>query len=237
MLTLTAPPPDAIRTLADAMVRLTRTDVFFSTLAFALNPQFTDDPTMTTACTDGVRVLLNPQFFTRLSVSEQVALLKHEVMHVAFEHVFRRGDRHPKRWNIACDYVINLIIKQEGGALPGGGLCDEQYEGLIEEEVYERLPEGIEDRFDLGDLRESEDGLSPEERAALRASVRERVLQAAQVARMTQENLPAGIERYLNEILQPQQDWHELLAEYLTAQEKSDYDWMHPNRRNSVLQS
>jgi predicted metal-dependent peptidase len=229
---------DAAQALSDTLVRLTRADVFYSTLAFYLNPRLTHASGLLTACTDGTRVLLNPHFFTRLTPQEQVALLKHEVMHVAFEHVFRRGNRHPKRWNIACDYVINLIIKEEGGSLPPGGACDEAYKGLIEEEVYDKLPPGIEDHFAgfMNDLWEAGDGtLSSEERKALQNKARELILQAAQAARMTQGKLPAGFEHYLNQLLQPEQDWHALLAEYLTAQEKSDYDWMRPNRRNSVL--
>jgi predicted metal-dependent peptidase len=113
--------------------------------------------------------------------------------------------------------------------LPPGGAYDEAYKGLIEEEVYAKLPPGIENCFAscLWDLWENNQ--------SLRDKVRALVLQAAQAARMTQGSLPGGIGRYLNEILQPEQDWRALLAEYLTAQEKSDYDWMRPNRRNSVL--
>ncbi|MDR2690033.1 MAG: VWA-like domain-containing protein [Azoarcus sp.] len=229
----------AKKALSAAQVRLSRDDVFFSTLAFYLDPGFVDTPWCATACTDGIRILVNATFFAALKANEQVALLKHEVMHVAFEHTFRRGERHPRRWNIACDYVINLMIKEEGGSLPPGGLCDEQYKGLIEEEVYERLPEGIENRLGndfLADLLEvSLEDLTPEERARLRQKARGLILQAAQAARMTQGTLPAGIARYLDEILKPEQNWRALLAEYLTVLEKSDYDWMRPNRRNSVL--
>jgi predicted metal-dependent peptidase len=232
-------PPAATKALRDAMVRLTRGDVFFSTLAFYLEPQLTHRPDVLTACTDGVHILINPPFFLGLSAQEQVALLKHEVMHVAFEHCFRRGNRHPVIWNIACDFVVNLMIKEEGGSLPPNGLYDKAYKGLIEEEVYEKLPKIVISGADtfIVDLLENGDGTAgtPGERETLRARVRALVVQAAQAARMTQGSLPGGIGRYLDKILQPEQDWHALLAEYLTAQEKSDYDWMRPNRRNSVL--
>ena len=224
---------DASKALSDTLVRLTRGNVFYSTLAFYLNPQFTQAPGLLTACTDGLRILLNPRFFMGLTPQEQVALLKHEILHVAFEHIFRRKGRHPKRWNIACDCVINQIIKEEGGTLLPGSAYDEACQGLIEEEVYEKLPAGIEDEFatSLWDLWE----ISQCANRALCAKARDLVLQAAQAARMTQGDLPVGIGRYLDEFLQPEQDWRALLADYLTAQEKSDYDWMRPNRRNSVL--
>jgi predicted metal-dependent peptidase len=228
----------AEKVLSNALVWLSRGDVFFSSLAFYLNPRFSSAPWCPTACTDGERILLNPAFFASLGAREQVALLKHEVMHVAFEHAFRRESRDPRRWNIACDYVINLMIEEEGGSLPPGGLHGADYKGLVEEEVYERLPPGIEDRLDgvfFADLLEAEDDLSPETRAALRHRARGLVLQAAQAARMTQGSLPLGIARHLENILKPERDWRALLAEYLTALEKSDYDWMRPNRRNGVL--
>jgi predicted metal-dependent peptidase len=224
---------EATQALSEAMIRLTRGDVFFSTLAFLLNPQISDDPVLLTACTDGTRILLNPDYFKSLNPQEQVALLKHEVLHVAFEHNFRRGGRRPKRWNIACDYIVNQIIKKEGGMLSPDDAYDEAYKGMIEEELYETLPADIEDKFvgNLWDLRDMMEGrLTPEARAKIRGLV----LQAAHTARMTQGRLPFGIERYLDEILQPEQDWRALLAEHLTAQAKSDYDWMRPNRRNSV---
>ncbi|GHU30408.1 hydrolase [Betaproteobacteria bacterium] len=225
---------EANKALNDTLVRLTRGDVFFATLAFYLQPKFTDKPWLLTAGTNGTRLLLNQQFFMGLTSQEQVALLKHEVLHVAFEHPFRRGKRNLKRWNIACDYVINLLIKEEGGTLPPGGLYDETYKGLIEEEVYEKLPKNIEKSFSffMDDLLEED---KPGSRTALRDKARTLVLQASQATRMTQGSLPFSVGRYLDAILQPEQDWRALLAEYLTAQGKSDYDWMRPNRRNSVL--
>lgn len=223
--------------LSDTLVRLSRGDVFFSTLAFYLNPQLIEQDWLESACTDGAQVWIRRKFFLHLKPKERVALLKHEIMHVAFEHAFRQGARNPRRWNIACDYVINLLIKDEGGALPPGGLCDVQYRGLIEEEVYDRLPKGIENSLEfMLDLREGAGQFDADAPAAARQlEVRGLIMQAAQAARMTQGNLPDAMARYLELILKPEQDWRTLLAEYLTALEKSDYDWMRPNRRNSVL--
>jgi predicted metal-dependent peptidase len=223
--------------LSYALVRLSRGDIFFSTLAFYLNPQIIEQDWLESACTDGAQVWIRRKFFLHLKPKERVALLKHEIMHVAFEHAFRRGERNPRRWNIACDYVINLIIKEEGGALPPGGLCDDQYRGLIEEEVYARLPQGIENSLEfMLDLQDGEqDNPAADACAARQDKVRGLILQAAQATRMTQGTLPGAVARYLDVILKPEQDWRTLLAEYLTALEKSDYDWMRPNRRNSVL--
>jgi predicted metal-dependent peptidase len=222
--------------LAHALFKLSRQEPFFSTLAFYLDPVFSDAPTLPTAATDGLRVWLNRRFFSALGLRQRVGLLLHEVMHVAFEHVFRRGDRDPKRWNIACDFVINEMITEAGGAIPQGGCLDPRYEGLVEEEIYARLPKGIEKRYrnfmDL--LEEALARLSPSEREALRARVRGVLMQAAHATRLIGK-LPAAVERYLDLIRQPEQDWRALLAEYLTALQKNDYDWLHPHRRGAAL--
>ncbi|MDR0439905.1 MAG: VWA-like domain-containing protein [Candidatus Accumulibacter sp.] len=230
------PAPSPEEALAYALLKLSRREPFFSTLAFYLNPEFSDNPTLLTAATDGLRVWLNRDFFSALNLSEQTGLLLHEVMHIAFEHVFRRGDRDAKRWNIACDFVVNQMIKDAGGAIPKGSCLDSKYKDLLEEEVYARLPKGIEKKYpDFMDLlEEALARLSPDEREALRVRVRGALMRAAHATRMIGK-LPAAVERYLDLIRQPEQDWRVLLAEYLTALQKSDYDWLHPNRHGAAL--
>jgi predicted metal-dependent peptidase len=235
-MTTPRPAQDPDEALAHALLKLSRREPFFSTLAFYLDPRFSDDPTLLTAATDGLRIRLAPAYFTALDLPERVGLLLHEVMHVAFEHVFRRGGRDRRRWNIACDFVINDMIVEAGGTIPRGGCLDDQYKGLVEEEVFERLPKDIEKKYpgfmDL--LEEALEGLSPAERGAgreaRRARVRGMLTRAAHAARLI-GRLPAAIERYLDLVRQPEQDWRALLAEYLTALQKSDYDWLHPSRR------
>jgi predicted metal-dependent peptidase len=60
------------------------------------------------------------------------------------------------------------------------------------------------------------------------------LVQAAHAARMM-GTLPAGVDRYLDIIRQPEQDWRALLAEYLTGLQKGDYDWTRPSRRAAAL--
>jgi predicted metal-dependent peptidase len=231
--------------LSHALLKLSRQQPFFSALAFYLNPEFSDAPGISTAGTAGFHLWLNPGFFSAQTLQERVGLLLHEVMHVAFEHVFRRGGRDPRRWNAACDFVVNQMIKDAGGEIPKGGCLDPQYAGLLEEEVYGRLPKSIEIRFPakLYDLLENEPQASsgegesqpsPHEIELLRQRARAALLQAALTARMMGA-LPAGIARYLDIIRQPEQDWRALLADYLTALEKGDYDWMRPSRRSAAL--
>ena len=96
-----------------------------------------------TAATDGRHLWYAPEFIDRLDVKQVEFLLAHEVLHVAFEHMLRRGDRNPQGWNVAADYAINQILDDENiGSKPTGDdapLLDSQYRGLSAEQIYEKL--------------------------------------------------------------------------------------------------
>lgn len=57
----------------------------------------------------------------------------------------------------------------------------------------------------------------------------------AQATRIAEErgkgDLPAGLARTVNEILQPTVPWCEVLREFLTRTARNDYRWNRPNRR------
>lgn len=59
-----------------------------------------------------VRVRINPDFFTHdLTATQRTAVLKHEILHVAFRHVFRGADRNAKVFSVAADLVVNQLMK------------------------------------------------------------------------------------------------------------------------------
>src|SRR5688572_8159858 len=60
-----------------------------------------------TFCTDGVYLWFNPDFSKDLNDIQLRTVLIHEVIHPMLLHIFRRGDRDPVIWNIACDYHVN----------------------------------------------------------------------------------------------------------------------------------
>lgn len=58
-----------------------------------------------------VRLVVNPQFFRTLpGDAERTAVLKHEVLHVVFRHLFRRAKRDVTLENIAADLVVNQLV-------------------------------------------------------------------------------------------------------------------------------
>jgi predicted metal-dependent peptidase len=73
-------------------------------------------------------------------------------------------------------------------------------------------------------------GADEAEKAQQAVDWQEAVAQASQVARGCGK-LPGGIERAIQEFLNPKVDWREALPRLLTAKAKEDYSWSRPNRR------
>jgi len=93
-----------------------------------------------TMATDGKRIIYNPNFVLEVEEDELRSVLIHEALHVVYEHPLRRGKRHPKVWNISCDYAINgLLIYDLGMELPEGGLWSREYQGKSSEAIYSEL--------------------------------------------------------------------------------------------------
>jgi predicted metal-dependent peptidase len=148
-----------------ARTRLVVAQAFFGTLA--LNLVMLEVPAeqgVATMATDGRYLYFNYDFTMKLGEEECKGVVAHEVLHCSLKHMSRRGHRDPNKWNVACDYVVNLICIEAGFKLPGkpadlamlqavyGGkfkpgkdegfyLYDKQFENMTAEEVYERIPD------------------------------------------------------------------------------------------------
>lgn len=75
------------------------------------------------------QLAINPEFWDSLSDDHKLGLLKHELLHIAFNHLgifFKFSDR--KLANIAMDMEINQYINKE--YLPEGGIDIDNYEDL-----------------------------------------------------------------------------------------------------------
>lgn len=107
---------------------------FFGALALRL--KVVEDPACRTFWVDGEALGYNPAYLDTLNDLECRGVLAHEILHVGNGHCFRQGPRDAKRWNDACDYAINPIVKQAGMVLPAGHLDDARFHGKSAEEIY-----------------------------------------------------------------------------------------------------
>ena len=215
---------------------------FFGALVLKLKLLQSDE--IDTMATNGTVIYFGSKFVDTYNSQQLKAVLAHEVMHCVFQHMTRRGDRDPQKWNMACDYAINLICKDAGFDLPGaddGHIClDEKYRGMTAEHIYGVLPEppqgwgmgpgGVLDhnKNDKGEKQQG-NGQTAVDRQQVEIDWEVSVKQAAQQAK-AMGHLPGGLEQILGDFLEPKVDWRSKLRNFMQTA-KDDYSWSRPNRR------
>lgn len=92
---------------------------FYAVLALKLKPAVMPaEIQCTTAATDGRHIWVWPKWWNALTAEERVGVVCHEVLHCAWAHQSRRGNRDCALWNVAGDLAINCLIEDSGFTLP-----------------------------------------------------------------------------------------------------------------------
>jgi predicted metal-dependent peptidase len=192
-----------------------------------------------TLATDGKTLWFNSHYVESLSNAERVGVVAHEVLHCSNGHVWRRENRDAKLWNRACDYAINPIVLDAGMILPQGCLVNPDYRSKSAEEIFVLLqsqspiPESDDSDGDskpdgstCGEVLDTPPTASPE----IQADWSSAVLAAAKYA-ASAGKLPKGIERLVERIKNPPQDWRSILRRFVQQSTQNDYSWKQPNGR------
>jgi predicted metal-dependent peptidase len=114
---------------------------FFGNMATRLRILAADE-WLPTAAVDGRNLYYNTQFFNAMNNKEIEFVIAHEILHMVFDHLERRGDRHPMLYNIAADYKVNnLLVRDRIGEKPSIVDCfqDFKYDADTSEEIYDKL--------------------------------------------------------------------------------------------------
>ena len=223
-----------IKKLTKARTGLVLSSPFFASIALHL--KLKEDVEHPTAYTDSVVLGYNPDFIESLSNAEVKGLICHEVLHIAMLHPFRRNSRDPFRWNVACDYAINQIVKDAGFSLPEGALIEDKYKGMEAEVIYNMLPKQLQlpsNSVMIGDVKDYKPDKNDPKSPTPQQQQQEwkiKLTQAAAVAK-AQGKLPAGLGRMIREVMQPKLPWREILSRFITENAKNDYTWTTPNKR------
>ena len=242
--------------LVTARIGLLLRHSFFGNLATRLT-LINADEWCSTAATDGLKFYYNSRFIMMLKPKEVEFLVGHEVLHVVYDHMDRRGTRDPQIWNIADDYAVNADLKRHKvGQFITTVPClyEQKYDGKAAEEIYDDLMKNvqkinvedlidqmIDDHLDSsdegdGDSDGDKDGkgkrpkMSPEERERARQEIKQAIINAAQSAEAG--SLPLGVERLIKQATNPVMPWRELIQTNLTSAIRTDYSWMRPSRRS-----
>lgn len=127
----------------------------YASLIFGL--PFVETEATDTMATDGKNIFFNSTFVRNTPDRELLGVLLHEALHVSLGHHLRRGNTDPKIWNVACDFAINLIVKDSKMSLPDGALLDEQYRGMTADQIVRALSKDENEKGE-GEKGEGEEG-------------------------------------------------------------------------------
>lgn len=229
-------PEDISLSKAKVALVMRKDAVFLATIVMSLKTYW--DNSIPTACTDGIDLRFNVDFWNEQNPLQKIGLLAHEAWHVAFQHVMphRVGKRDLKVFNEAADHAINLMLLDQGYHLPKGGLADSAYRDMSAEEIYEILikdPKKRDPNF-KPDFSTTGANQSPAQQAASQAAVTSTLVRAATAAKMAGAQageIPGGILIALDELLYPKLPWSVLLEEFFNGIAEEDYSYAKPNRK------
>lgn len=211
-----------------------------------------------TACTNGRDTFYGREFINSLRDAEIRALVLHENLHKAFRHLIiwrHLFKQNPQIANMACDYVINLMIDESDKSgrdvrLPDRALLDPKYKGWDAQRVFNDLEQqakngsinvktkGNQKGEDMPVVSvpaldehdwEAAEGLSDAEKAQLEKAID----QALRQGKMLATRLGGGVPREILDTLTPTVDWRAVMREFIssTCSGRDESTWRRPSRR------
>jgi predicted metal-dependent peptidase len=232
------PNNKAERAMMKARLSMLKAQPFWGMLALRLPLVEREDLDPPTLATDGESLFYHPHWVLTNSDNVRQSGVAHEVGHCMFQHMARLGVRQPKRWNHACDYVINWLLRDSGFTVPDSWLIDGKYAGMYADQVYELLPE---DGAGAGGKGSFDAMLPPPPgggtEAAQTAKAREWAVAIVQAANSAAKagKLPGSLTRFVEHLLDNKADWRTLLRRFITERSREGFDWMKPNKRFAAM--
>ena len=62
---------------------------------------------------DHYNLFINLDKWDKLELAHRIGIVKHEMLHILYQHVFRKEERDHENFNIACDCALNQHIRRE----------------------------------------------------------------------------------------------------------------------------
>jgi predicted metal-dependent peptidase len=208
----------------------------------------TVDETLPTAATDGMDVIYGRSFVDRLDDKQLGFVILHEAMHKAYRHLTTWEKLYKKNAslaNAACDYVINLQIKDydpdeeivrfptdENGKVMG--LIDERFRGMDAQQVFMILEKECQPKGGSGGSPTSEPGDKSAPNGNVPQGFDEHLWEQAnqmdeqeaeQIAKdidnalrqgaLLAAKMNGGISREIQELLTAKIDWRDVLRDFI----------------------
>jgi predicted metal-dependent peptidase len=216
------------------------------------------DDNIPTACTNGRDERYGREFVKKLRDPELAFVVAHENAHKMYRHLTtwrKLHDENHSLANSACDYVINLMLKDldpgetvismpryTDGPNKGKpmGLVDERFRGMNAKQVFDILKEECDGDGDGGGGGGGFDdhdwdgakGMTEEEKKELAREVDQAIRQGLISAQKAGTGT-GGLDRELEGLMEPKVDWREVLREFVkaTCSAKDTSSWRRVNRR------
>jgi predicted metal-dependent peptidase len=214
------------------------------------------------AATDGANLIVNPDTFFQYDLNERVFICAHEIAHGIFDHMgmmhrFKMQGKisyddgttleyDHETMNYAMDYVINdMLIESNVGKFNKDWLHDKAL-GTAQDsavDVYKAIYKqqngkggkgsGTGKGFDQHLAPGTSQGKDPQTAVSQRNDSQwKTAIAAAAAAAKAVGKLPAGLERFLIEMLEPQVPWQEHLQSMFSRRVGGGtYDWRRADRR------
>jgi len=217
---------------------------------------------MPTACTNGRDEKYGRKFVADLKEPELNFVVLHENLHKAFRHLTtwkKLHDENHRLANAACDYVINLKLKDldpsektiamprfKDGEMKGKvmGLVDEKYRGMHAKQVFDLLKQEQQQGGSGGGDEDGEGGfdehdwdgakeMTEAEKKELEREIDQAIRQGVMAHQKIAGTNAGGMDRDLLDLLEPKVNWREMLREFVksTCHAKDTSSWRRVNRR------
>lgn len=218
------------------------------------------DDNIPTACTNGRDERYGREFVKKLRDPELAFVVAHENAHKMYRHLTtwrKLHDENQQLANSACDYVINLMLKDldpsetvismpryADGPNKGKpmGLVDERFRGMNAKQVFDILKQecdgegegeggGGDGGLDDHDWDGAKD-MTEEEKKELAREIDQAIRQGLISAQKAGTGT-GGLDRELEGLMEPKVNWREVLREFVkaTCSAKDTSSWRRVNRR------
>ena len=228
---------------------------YFGLLASRLKTEASDE--VEAFLSDGKILQHNLDYFKEESIETIEFALANSVIHHVLAHKNRKLSRQGWLWQLATDYAINNMLKENGFKLPARVHYDEHFEGMYAEAIYAHLKDEIKNE-DYNDDESNEEGfdeqnknlmkeqqppqdnknrrddnlpLPPQELDPQLEEDWARTMKEALEKAQDQGHKPDGIERLFEITSDTSVDWRSELYQAVNHHLKTDYTFSKPNKK------
>jgi len=196
----------------------------------------------------------NDEFVKSLNDKQLLWVMAHEVLHLAYLHPFRCGNRNPRIWNIAADLKVNCDLMErpkeigerlKNGLLPNKSWNSYDYEIMPDkkiynieskttEQIYDEIIEICKNNLNKIKIEVMEDLIMNKEIAGAEASAIENEIRAKVFEAMCnvkdKGNIPRGLAEEYKAMAAPKIKWNFVISQRLKSMLK-EKSWKMPNKK------